>query len=91
MSKAFTFFSDPGHGWIRVTPADCAAVGLSADSFTRYSFRDAEYFYLEEDCDASRFVEAYTAKHGNAPAFKESHRNSDSPIRHKARLTMNQG
>lgn len=86
--KVFTFFQDPGHGWIRVSPADCADVGLSADSFTRYSYRDANFFYLEEDCDASRFAEAYQAKHGCQLRIKDSHRNSDSPIRRLARLNM---
>jgi len=85
-AKTFTFFQDPGHGWIRVTPADCAAIGLSAESFTAYSYRDEKFFYLEEDCDASKFVESYIAAYGTAPVFRESHTNRESPIRRKARI-----
>lgn len=86
MSKTFTFFCDPGHGWLRVTLADCAAVGLSADSFSSYSYRDDFYLYLEEDCDASKFVAAYVAKYEAMPATKESHSNGESAIRRKPRL-----
>jgi hypothetical protein len=90
MAKTFTFFQDPGHGWIRVTPADCAAIGLTAESFTAYSYRDEKFFYLEEDCDASRFVAAYESKHGTRPAFRESVcRFRESSIRRKARINSN--
>jgi hypothetical protein len=84
--KTFTFFQDPGHGWIRVTLADCRDVGLDGCSFSRYSFFDEKYLYLEEDCDASKFVAAFTAKYGDRPYFKESHSNRDSAIRRKRRL-----
>lgn len=85
MTKTFTYFTDPGHGWIRVAPADCVDVGLSAESFSAYSYRDADYLYLEEDCDAAKFVFAFERKHGQRPTIKTSHSNFESRIRRKAR------
>ena len=37
---AFTFHSDPGHAWLAVPLRDVLAVGLTAESFSRYSYRD---------------------------------------------------
>jgi hypothetical protein len=87
MAKAnvFTFFADPGHGWLKVSPADCLELGLTAASFSAYSYRDEKFFYLEEDCDAAIFVNAFRAKHG-AIEFRESHCNSESAIRRKRRI-----
>ena len=86
MSKTFTLFTDPGHGWLNVTVADCLDVGLMPRDFSRYSYRRAEKLYLEEDCDASKFIAAYVAKHGAMPTIKESHTNRDSIIRTQARI-----
>ena len=69
----FTFHTDPGHGWLEVTAADLAAVGLKATDFSRYSFRNEYAYFLEEDCDASKFVEAWRAKHGRTPEFRDAH------------------
>jgi len=86
MSKTFTYFTDPGHGWLNVTTADCLDVGLLSSDFSRYSYRRAEKLYLEEDCDAPKFITAYTAKHGAAPTIKQSHTNGNSLIRTQARI-----
>ena len=71
--KTFNFYNDPGHGWLQVSAADLRAVDLTPRDFTRYSYRSkgAKLFYLEEDCDASKFVEAYEAKNGGRPEFKD--------------------
>jgi len=73
-NNSFVFYSDPGHGWLAVLRRDLAAIGLSAVDFTRYSHasEDGERFYLEEDCDAPRFLDAYTARFG-APRIVEKH------------------
>jgi hypothetical protein len=84
-AKTFTFFCDPGHGWLQVTPAVCQDLGLNRASFSDYSYRDDRYFYLEEDCDAAIFVEAFRAKHGEI-FFRESHNNRESAIRRKRRI-----
>ena len=67
----FKFYNDPGHGWIEVQWTDLKALNLNPTDFSRYSYRKGNTFYLEEDCDASKFVEAYQAKHGCAPQFAD--------------------
>lgn len=67
----FTFYSDPGHAWLAVTVADVKSVGLSVADFSQYSYRTSNTLFLEEDCDASKFVEAYRRIHGSAPQFNE--------------------
>jgi hypothetical protein len=58
MSK-FDFHYDAGHGWLKVHIYDAADVGLYAEDFTAYSYRNGEHLYLEEDCDAGRFLLAW--------------------------------
>lgn len=79
--KAFKFYSDPAHGWLAVSMKEAAAVGLTATSFSSYSYQRGNTFYLEEDCDASVFIDAYVAKHGQKPAFIEQHTDKSHPIR----------
>ena len=62
--KYFVFHTDPGHGWLEVTMEEVKDVGLSLDSFTECSYRERNLLFLEEDCDAPRFIEAYRAKYG---------------------------
>ena len=84
-TKTFTFHTDAGHGWLKVTAKDLAAVGLEASNFSRFSYtkqgKRSRFFYLEEDCDAGLFVTAYEAKHGCRPSFKVSHTDGNSFIR----------
>lgn len=67
----FTYHTDPGHGWLEVSAADLKAVGLTAKDFSAYSYRGNGKLYLEEDCDASKFVAAYEAKHGRKAEYQE--------------------
>ena len=55
----FDFHYDAGHGWLKVHIYDAADVGLYADDFSAYSYRNGEHLYLEEDCDAGRFLAAW--------------------------------
>ena len=86
-NKTFTFFSDPGHGWLRVSQAACNAIGLSAFDFTRYSYQDKTgvQFFLEEDCDAGRFIEKFKAIYGQNPKIDE-HYCERTRIRNMRRL-----
>jgi hypothetical protein len=67
-----TFYSDPGHGWLEVPWTVLKDLSLNPQDFSRCSYRRRNTFYLEEDCDASKFIAAYKAKHGSAPAFVEN-------------------
>lgn len=63
MPNAFKFYSDPSHGWLEVPRKLAAQVGV-LDQITPYSHQKGANLYLEEDCDANRFVQAYEAKFG---------------------------
>lgn len=70
----FTFYTDPGHGWLEVSAADLRGVNLSAASFSRFSYRKgADLYYLEEDCDAGKFLAAWEAKHNRKPDIRDVH------------------
>lgn len=86
LDRHYTFFSDAGHGWLRVTRDDCAALDLSERSFSKYSYLDRNWLYLEEDCDANVFISAYVKTIGEMPIIHDVHTNGDSVIRSKARL-----
>lgn len=59
-TRLYVFVTDPGHGWLRVPAADVAALGYTP---TRCSPLRQGVWYLEEDCDAPRFL-ALTAAAG---------------------------
>ena len=88
-SKQYKFYSDPGHGWLEVTTADLADVGLHRGDFSRYSYQSgnngtATLIYLEEDCDAPRFIAAFRSTYSEEPTIIE--RNDGAFIRNLRHL-----
>lgn len=71
MRTTFTFLADPGHAWLIVSPADICDLGLSEASFSTCSYQFGDNIGLEEDCDATTFLNAYRAKHGDFPELLE--------------------
>ena len=53
MQNTYTFFNDPGHGWLRVELSELEPI---KDKISPYSYMDGKYAYLEEDCDAAVFL-----------------------------------
>jgi hypothetical protein len=49
---------DPGHSWLRVPLAE-----IEGMLFSDYSYADGKFAYLEEDCDAPKFMEAKSLSH----------------------------
>jgi len=85
----FTFHSDPGHAWLSVLPEHLADVGLKPTDFSGFSYksRGGEVYYLEEDCDAGKFIDAYKAKHGpDSFTYSELHTDGDIAIRRMPRI-----
>jgi hypothetical protein len=78
---SFHYFSDPSHGWLRVTEDDLKELGLNRGQFSPYSYCDGPRVYLEEDLDASLFLAAYEAKHGKRPEIIERRENAASLVR----------
>jgi len=71
LNRTFTFHYDPGHGWLEVTLADINVVDLIVSAISRYSYRKGTTFYLEEDCDAGKFIGAYRNKFNREPNIRE--------------------
>lgn len=57
MTTTITFISDPGHGWLAVPLADVLRLGIEPSEYSFIS-DDGQTAYLEEDCDASLFIDA---------------------------------
>lgn len=76
---SLVFHTDPGHGWLQVPMADVQRLGI-ADKISRCSYRDGGMAYLEEDCDAPRFLQAAEAA-GWKVKLTESNTNGESRIR----------
>lgn len=55
------YFTDPGHGWLAVAREQLLAFDEVALTITPYSYQLGEIVYLEEDRDASSFLEAAKA------------------------------
>lgn len=49
------FFSDPGHGWLKVKLSWLEELGL-IDEISSYSYLQGEHAYLEEDADTTIFL-----------------------------------
>jgi hypothetical protein len=78
-TQKLTFHCDPSHGWLEVPRADAIALGL-ADKISPYSYMGGHSLYLEEDCDASLYLDAAKAA-GYTLNITERYTDSDSPIR----------
>ena len=57
---SYRFIEDPGHGWLEVDRAEVEALGIGSQ-VSSYSYIRGTKVYLEEDCDASIFINAKKA------------------------------
>jgi hypothetical protein len=74
MQDTFTYYCDPGHGWLMVHANELKTLGLKPKDFSaqgQYLQKRGPIYYLEEDCDAPQFLAAYEAKTGTKPTIKE--------------------
>lgn len=81
----YNFYSDPGHGWVRVRRTEVETLGI-ANKITRYSYQRGLYVYLEEDCDLATFVQAKNAR-GEHVEYLPSHANKSSKVRSYERFS----
>lgn len=51
---------DPGHGWLKVPRDLLRQLGIER-KVSHCSYQRGDYVYLEEDCDAPLFIEAFKA------------------------------
>jgi hypothetical protein len=78
--SVFHVYSDPGHGWIAVPRTLLAQLGI-AHQISRFSYERGATAFLEEDCDAGVFFEAYKARFGMTPRQRLHSSNKQSRIR----------
>ena len=59
MTTIYNWITDPAHGWLTVPLAELKDLGI-ADDISKFSYISTSkgVAYLEEDCDALRFIEA---------------------------------
>jgi hypothetical protein len=74
-----TYFTDPGHGWVRVKRDVLGRMGIE-DRISQYSYQRGEYVYLEEDCDLTVLFKALELD-GKKLELVERHTNRSSKIR----------
>lgn len=74
------FHSDPGHGWLAVKLSEIKMLGIQND-ISSYSYIKGKTAYLEEDCDASKFITAMKSKGIEVEVKQGAHRER-SPIRY---------
>jgi hypothetical protein len=79
-TKTYIFHTDPGHGWLAVKRKELIELGI-LDKVSYYSYQKGQTVYLEEDCDAALFFNAYRAKHGTDPKYRDSYLER-TPIRY---------
>lgn len=72
--------SDPGHAWLAVKLDEIKMLGIQTD-ISSYSYVKGKTAYLEEDCDAGKFISAMQAK-GIEVKIKEGACRDRSPIRY---------
>jgi len=75
----FNFYTDPGHGWIKVPKKLLIKLGID-NAITPFSYVRGEYAYLEEDTDASTFITAMK-KANKTVELKAHNSNKSSRIR----------
>lgn len=75
----YTFHSDAGHGWLEVRKRELEDLGI-ADKVSSYSYVRGDKVYLEEDCDASLFINALDGK-GIKPSIIYAAQETESFIR----------
>lgn len=89
--KSITIYTDPQHGWAKVTLKQLIRLNIadkiSTYSYIRHNSNGAGFAYLEEDCDLSTYLKALDDK---GIKFKciEKHTNKSSKIRSYSRYTL---
>lgn len=82
-NKTYVYHTDPGHGWFAVKKREIEALGITGISC--YSYVKGDTVYLEEDCDAALFFNAYRAVFGVDPKYRDSYLER-TPIRYYDRF-----
>ena len=82
MKKQFIFHEDGCHGWLEVSYKDITDLNIQ-NRITESSYinRTTKKIFLEEDCDATLFLNEFKNKYGYKPELLEGRFYEESPIR----------
>jgi len=78
--EIYDFYSDPGHGWLKVSKEELKELGITRE-ITLFSHQRGDAVYLEEDCDAYLFLKTKEEKQGIKIKFREHYADKTSKIR----------
>ena len=84
--KTYIWAVDAGHEWLAVKINELVDLGI-ADKISSYSYQKGGTAYLEGDCDAAVFFDAYKQKHGVEPKTKQGKHWDRQPCRSFAQYT----
>jgi len=84
--KTYIWAVDAGHEWLAVKKKELVDLGI-AQKISGYSYEKGATAYLEGDCDAALFFDAYKAKHGQDPQTKVGKHWDRQPCRSFASYT----
>ena len=73
------FYSDPGHGWLSVS-RNVLEKYIDPKEISVYSYQRKNQVFLEEDCDASKFLDALRKANVSFSSI-QTHTNRRSKIR----------
>ena len=80
MQRTFDFYSDSGHGWLKVPKGLLSHFSIT-EKISSFSYQRGNFAYLEEDCDATTFCNAYESRNGCTPKFRFHNTDGRSKIR----------
>jgi len=78
-TKTYKFHSDAGHGWLAVKRKELSELGIICE-ISPFSYQRGDTVYLEEDCDAYKFVKRYEQILDKKCSFVEKY-HERTPIR----------
>lgn len=86
--KSITIYTDPSHGWAKVTLKELLKLDI-IDKISSYSYihKNGLYAYLEEDCDLSTYMKALDDQSIKYKIINY-HTNKSSKIRSYNRYTL---
>lgn len=76
---------DPGHAWLSV-PLESLPEPLAC-YISEYSYKDESRAYLEEDCDAGRWIKYHNIPQSSIASILARNYDTDAPVRMLKRFT----
>lgn len=84
--KLYKFYSDPSHGWLAVKKQELIDLDI-LNKISEYSYVKGKTVYLEEDRDASIFINAFRSKFNQEPMLIAKISDKMSQIRSYERVS----